>query len=422
MKPLRFVVVGLGGYGLVHIEAVNWLAGQGLGNLVGVVALEVDRRQRPEMVKALLEQGCTLYDSVEHLFDAGISTADVLTVPIGIHQHVPLSIAAIRAGLHVYCEKPLAATVQEVDQLIGVEKETGRKIAVGFQHITSNSMQQLKTRICDGRLGKPTAVAMMCGWPRSRQYYQRNEWAGRLRLGNDWVLDSPANNAHAHYLMNVLYLCSPDRGRSANPAELRAELYRANEIEGPDTVQLRFRTDTGVSAFITFSHANGKENGPYMVVECEGGRAYWQTDNGMTMVRYNDGQTEEFDNLTYDKWRYEGFRDLALALQDGTDPSCTSSLARTHVLAINAMHESCPETCTIGDAYISTVEDWEMFPPDTKGSFRRVRNMDQYMRVALEERSFFSEMGIPWARDARGTQFNVAPYTNFPTKQYRQER
>jgi predicted dehydrogenase len=398
MNPLRFVVIGLGGYGLVHIDAVKWLATLGLGKLTGVVALPVDRTQRPEAASALEKEGVVLYDSVEQFLAGGAATADVLTVPIGIHAHVPVSIAAMRAGLHVYCEKPLAATLPEVDSLIAVKRETKRTVAVGFQHIFSNSMQQMKTRICDGRLGRVKSVTLMCGWPRSAQYYSRNEWTGKLRIGKNIILDSPANNAHAHYVMNVLYLASSVRGEAAVPVELEAELYRANRIESPDTVQLRFVTDGGAHAFIVLTHANGKPNGPLMSLECEKGRVAWVSDNGATTVTYADGREETFDNLLHDKWRYEGFRDFVTAVREGRDSLCPPELARAQTLTINAMHESAPDIVTVPDAEIDDVEDWEMFPPDTRGNFRRIHHLDDLMGEAVEKRKMFSELGVSWGR------------------------
>jgi len=416
MDPVRFAVVGLGGYGLVHIRAVNWLADQGLASLAGVVALESDRKLRPEVVAGLRAQRCALFDSIEQFMSQGRGAADVLTVPIGIHMHVPVSSAAMDSGLHVYCEKPAAATVQEVDRLIAVKNRTGRRVAIGYQHIYSNSIRRLKSHICGGRLGAVRSLSLMCGWPRSEAYYSRNEWAGKLRVGEEWILDSPANNAHAHYLLNALYLCSDVEGKADTPAEIRAELFRANSIEGPDTVLLRCTTTGGTGVFVIFTHANGRENGPTMRLECEGGTAYWQTDNGKTLIRYRDGKTEEFDNLVDENWRYEGFRDFVLALREGRDPLCTPELARAQSLTVNAMHESCPAIGVIPDSCVSVVEDWEMFPPGTRGKFHRVRGMDEYMNVAFEERSFFSELGVPWARGSHLTSFNVAGYTRYPSQ------
>ena len=416
MDPVRFAVVGLGGYGLVHMKAVGWLAKEGLARLVGVVALESDREQRPDLVGDLLAQHCTLYKSVDEFIAGAAGSADVLTVPVGINMHVPVSIAAMRAGLDVYCEKPVAATVQEVDALIAAKKETGRRIAIGYQHMYSRSIQELKARVCDGRLGSVRSLSLMCGWPRSETYYGRNEWAGKMRVGKDWILDSPANNAHAHYLMNALYLCSAEKGEADIPSELSAELYRANRIESPDTVLLRFATTGGSSVFVILTHANGKENGPSMRLECERGRAYWQADNGVTFVRYGDGRTEEFDNLVHDNWRYEGFRDLVGAIRDRRDPLCTPELARAQTLTVNAMHESCPEIGVVPDGCVAIAEDWEMFPQGTRGIFHRIRNLDESMNVAIQESMFFSEMGISWARDIKSSSVSVREYSRFPSR------
>ena len=398
MDPLRFVVIGLGGYGLVHINAVRWLEGLGLGKLVGVVALDIDRNQRPELARELTAAGCTLYGSVERFLATDVSRADVLTVPIGINMHVPVSVAALRAGLHVYCEKPAAARVEDVDALIAAEAEAKRRVAIGFQHMYSNAIRLLKARICDGRLGSVRSLSLMCGWPRSETYYRRNEWTGKLRVGNEWILDSPANNAHAHYVMNALFLCSPDPGSADTPAEMEAELYRANPIEGPDTTLLRFTTRSGAKAFVFLTHANGRENGPVMRLKCELGNAYWQTDNGRTIVRYAGGATEEFDNLVHENWRYEGFRDFVHAVREERETLCPPRLARAQTLAVNMMHERCPVITAIPDAMISVVEDWEMFPPGTKGMFHRVKGLDEYMSVAFEEQALLSELNVPWAK------------------------
>ncbi len=412
----RFVVVGLGGYGLVHIDAVRWLSSRGLAALAGVVALEVDRKARPALADELLRMGVRLYESVEQFFSSG-DEADVLTVPVGIHMHVPMSIMAMRAGLDVYCEKPAAGTVQEVDQLIASQRETGRTVAIGFQHIWSRSIQELKARIVDGRLGPVRRASLICGWPRSLQYYTRNEWTGKLRVGPHWILDSPANNAHAHYVMNVLYLCGDGPGTAAVPDRLRAELYRANPIEGPDTVQIKGELPGGAAIHLCLTHANVAPFGPSLELRCEGGNVTWEGDLGKTVVLYTSGKREEFDNLSHEKWRFDGFADFTASLREGREPRCTPALARAQTVTINAMHESCPEILEIPRGEIDVVEDWEMFPPDTKGTFHRVRNLDEHLRTALARDVFLSELGIEWARECRAEWFPLKNYRSFPSGQ-----
>ncbi len=392
MPPLRFVVIGLGGYAAAHMNAVEWLAQQGLAQLTGVVALESDRQKFPERVRKLQTQGVHLFESIADFFARGVENADVLTVPIGIHQHASASIAAMRAGLHAYCEKPLAATVQECEKVIAARDATRRKIAVGFQHIYSHSIRQLKARICAGRLGRVRAISLMCGWPRSIQYYSRNEWAGKIRVGEHWVWDSPANNAHAHHLLNVLYLACSQEHAAALPIALRAELYCANPLASCDTAQLQFQTGEGARCHVLLTHANARELGPVMQLDCENGKVEWQSESGETIISYSNGARERFNNEGEPQWRYAGFRDLVYAIHNDISPLCTLETARCHTATIAAMHASCPEITAIPKEYIDVVRDWEAYPPNTKGDFHRVRGLDHALQSAFERGVFLNEL------------------------------
>jgi len=416
MRPVRFVVIGLGGYGLVHIDAVRWLARQNQGRLAGVVALDGDRKARPQLAADLEKDGVILYRSVDEFFDRGVDATDVLTVPIGIHEHVPVSIRALDAGLHVYCEKPVAATVQEVDRLIEAEARSHRKVAVGFQHLYSVSMQRLKELLTDGRLGTVRDIALMCGWPRSVQYFQRNEWTGRLRVGDDWILDSPANNAHSHYVMNTLYLASPGAAEASSPESVRAELWRAHRIESADTVQCHITTVDGVRVRILVTHAGGAPTGPVMHIAADNGRVYWLTDEGCTTVRHDDGHLELFDNRSHALWRYDAFKNLVEAISGEAAVICTPAVARAQTLAVNLMHESCRSIRTVPDEYVTEQEDWEMFPPDTRGLFRRIDGMDPAMHVAFHEGAFLSQLGLEWTAGMESRTVSGAGYRRFPAK------
>jgi len=54
----------------------------------------------------------------------------------------------------------------------------------------------------------------LCFWQRDENYYRRSGWAGKIKdkKGN-WILDSPANNAMAHFLRRFLAL-SPLKNRA----------------------------------------------------------------------------------------------------------------------------------------------------------------------------------------------------------------
>jgi predicted dehydrogenase len=414
MTPIRFVVIGLGGFAEVHLNAVEWLEKQGLGRLVGVVAIEYDRQRFPDKVRKLIERKIPLYGSIDDFLQRGISTTDVLTVPIGIHQHVPVSVTALAAGLHVYCEKPVAATIQEVDQLIDAQKSSGKLVAIGYQYMYCQSIQQIKGRIADGRLGAVKNAALVCAWPRSETYYARNDWAGRLQKDGHWVLDSPMNNAMAHYLQNLLYWASPERYAAATPGEVTAELYRSRSIESFDTALVRIRCDSGSLLHFFVTHCSQTTFGPYMKMRCAHGEVEWKNFNGETTIRYDDGSQEHSAN-TDEFWTLAGFKNFAHAIRGEARLLCPPEVCRSHTLVVNAAHESCPDIALFPTDLIRTETAPETIPsPSPTGVFTRVKGLDDLLRQAYEKENLFSEMSVAWANC--GKAFHLRSYQSFPQR------
>jgi predicted dehydrogenase len=80
----------------------------------------------------------------------------IVTIGTPDHWHVPIAIAAMRAGCDVYCEKPLTLTIEEGFRIRDVVKETGRVFQVGTQQRTDHNQLFLKAIaiVQSGRLGK----------------------------------------------------------------------------------------------------------------------------------------------------------------------------------------------------------------------------------------------------------------------------
>ena len=56
-------------------------------------------------------------------------------IAVPLSSHAPLSIAGLRAGKHVFCEKAMAYTVDECKQMYDVWKETGQVLYIGQQRL-----------------------------------------------------------------------------------------------------------------------------------------------------------------------------------------------------------------------------------------------------------------------------------------------
>ena len=93
-------------------------------------------------------------------FRAVLDRKDVDAVIIGSpdHWHVPMTIAGVKAGKDVYCEKPLTHSVEEGQEVIRAVRDSGRILQVGYQQRSYPHFQQAKDLIRAGTIGKVTQV------------------------------------------------------------------------------------------------------------------------------------------------------------------------------------------------------------------------------------------------------------------------
>jgi len=129
-----------------------------------VVAVCDPNQGRRNGVKALVEKhyaaqkrsgaykGCTGYVDFRELIAR--DDVDAVLVATQDHWHVPISVAAMRAGKDVYCEKPLGATVAEGSQIIETARTTGAVFQHGTQLRSLRNVRFACELVRNGRIGK----------------------------------------------------------------------------------------------------------------------------------------------------------------------------------------------------------------------------------------------------------------------------
>ena len=122
-RPI-FGCIGLGGQG-------TGIGNRAKNNGADIVAVcDVDRH-RAEDVRGKHFDKAEIFDDYRKLLDR----KDIEAVTIGTpdHWHTAIALAALDAGKHVYCEKPLTLTIDEGKQLVAAVKRTGKTFQVGTQ-------------------------------------------------------------------------------------------------------------------------------------------------------------------------------------------------------------------------------------------------------------------------------------------------
>jgi len=97
------------------------------------------------------DQSLVVEDYRELLKDASIDVVHVLTPN---SSHAEISVAALEAGKHVMCEKPMAKTTKEAREMIEAAKRTGKKLTIGYDNRLRPDSQHLHEVTRSGELGE----------------------------------------------------------------------------------------------------------------------------------------------------------------------------------------------------------------------------------------------------------------------------
>ena len=168
MKEVRIGVIGLGDMGINHIGSIEKTKNLRLTAVCDLNKELADEHAKKNSVKAY-------YDGNEMMKSGEIDAVLIVTPH---YSHTPLAKAAFEAGLHVLCEKPIAAHKADAEEMIEAHKKHPElKFATMFQLRTNGTYKKIKQLIDNGELGKIYRVNwIFTNWFRSQAYYDSGGW------------------------------------------------------------------------------------------------------------------------------------------------------------------------------------------------------------------------------------------------------
>ena len=170
LKKLRFAIVGCGRIGQRHASHIV-----NNGELAAVCDIIPEKAQ-----EIAANYGAKVYNSIEALLE-GEQDLDVVSICSPNGLHAAHSIAALNAGSHVLCEKPLAINVSDCGEMIKAAEKANRRLFAIKQNRFNPPVRIVKEAIDAGKLGNILSVQLSCFWNRNENYYA-NSWKGTADL------------------------------------------------------------------------------------------------------------------------------------------------------------------------------------------------------------------------------------------------
>ena len=329
-------IIGTGTIGRFHAEAIRAMEGGALHSV------------HSRRAESGVDYGVKCHtDLAEFLADPEL---DIVTIATPSGAHFEPALAALAAGKHVICEKPLEITTARIDQLIAAAATSGKTLAAILNRRFNPAMDAFKMACDSGRFGKITSASCYVKWFRDQAYYDSAAWRGTRALDGGGAL----MNQGIHTIDALLHLAGPVKSVQANTACLAHERI---EVEDMAVAILEF--ESGARGVIEGSTCSWSKVGhPARVQICgtEGSVFLadesfdvWDFKNEMpvdaivasTLMRGTQAALGANDPKAIQFHQHQrNFEEVVRAIHEGREPSTSAREARKSVALIEAVYQS----------------------------------------------------------------------------------
>lgn len=221
---VRVGIVGFGGMGRHHGKRITPDTGLEIAGVYDI---------NPEKSKPAAEKGWKVYGRFGDMIGDSGMDAVLIATPNNFHRE--LAIAAMRAGKHVICEKPVALNSAELEEMMAVSEETGRVFTVHQNRRWDKDFCIVKKAIEDGRIGVP--------------FYVESRVQGSGGVPGDWRCVKEAGGGMlldwgVHLIDQILYMVK------SPVTSVFAHLLSVRFKNVDDNIKVLLRFENGLSALV----------------------------------------------------------------------------------------------------------------------------------------------------------------------------
>lgn len=275
---------------------------------------------------------------------------DVVTIatPSGAHREPAL--AALRAGKHVVCEKPLEISCERIDEMAAVAAACGKTLAAILNRRFHPAMDTLRRAVEQGRFGRLTSASCYVKWFRDQAYYDSAAWRGTRALDGGGAL----MNQGIHSVDALLHLAGPVRSVMASAACLAHE-----RIEVEDCVVAALEFANGARGVIEASTCAWSAQGhPVRIQLCGTRGSAFLADEVLEVWDFDEEHPEDAEirrdlmnggagglgandpKAIGSAQHRRNFEEVVAAIREGREPTVSAVEARKAVRLIEAVYQS----------------------------------------------------------------------------------
>ena len=262
---------------------VNWVV-VGVGDITKkavIPAIEAEERSvlygvvTRDLRKAEAYPGVKAWETLDEALQD--DKVDAVYVASPVFLHVSQTIAALRAGKHVVCEKPVAMNYAEASAMVEEAKRAGRLFGVAYYRRGYPKLQRAKELIASGAIGKPLFVeAVYHGWLESEE----RGWLRDPKVAGG----GPLYDVASHRIDACNYLF----GKPERAVGLRSNAVHELKVEDSATVLIGYAG--GVHAVVDARWNSRVARDEFRVVGTEGEMVLTPLNGGS--IRWPDGEEE----------------------------------------------------------------------------------------------------------------------------------
>lgn len=330
MEKLRVGVVGCG-IGREHIRAYqtlpDWFE-------VAAICDSATGKAQAAAAEFGIPHALASFDALCVLDDL-----DIIDICTPSYLHYEQSLRALAAGKHVICEKPVGASLRQVDELAAAAAQAGRQLMPIYQYRFGHGAQKLKRLVDAGITGPAYLTTAETAWRRRLPYYD-GTWRGKWDTELGGALVTLA--IHAHDL--ITYILGPVRSVFART------LTAVNAIETEDCVSASLQMADGSLVSLSVTTGSSREISRHRFcfrnLTAESSLAPYSNTSDPWRFDADSAEAQAQIDAVLADWmplpeQFAGqFYRLAQAFANGTEPPVTLDDAHVSLELVTALYKS----------------------------------------------------------------------------------